>query len=85
MTISALGPELLHRAARTYDLVVHLPIEFPLPGPAKPISERFRELSDALLLRTLATAGIPFHIVTGTLESRIAALSARVEGLQSAF
>ncbi|MFF3495293.1 AAA family ATPase [Streptomyces sp. NPDC002795] len=58
--------------ARTgYDVFVHCPVEFPLPEGHSPISERFRTLSDELMLDILKTLDIPVHIVTGTFEERL--------------
>jgi len=59
-----------------YDLIIHCPVEFPLPAGHSPISERFRTLSDELMLEMVGTLGLPVHIVTGTLEERIAQVMA---------
>ncbi|MEV4344555.1 ATP-binding protein [Actinoplanes sp. NPDC049596] len=59
-----------------YDLIVHCPVEFPLPAGHSPISERFRTLSDELMLRMTGTLGLPVHIVRGSLEERIAQVMA---------
>ncbi|PAZ14800.1 ATP/GTP-binding protein [Streptomyces sp. SA15] len=69
-----LGREFLHRALASYDVFVHLPVEFPLHDDPPPIAEHFRTLSDRLLLDTLHTAGAPVHTATGPLENRLATL-----------
>jgi hypothetical protein len=55
-----------------YDLFIHCPAEVPLPTGHRPISEHFRTLSDQLMLETLETLDLPVHVVTGTVEDRIA-------------
>jgi hypothetical protein len=55
-----------------YDLFIHCPVEVPLSVDPLPISESFRALSDKLMLETLEKLGLPVHIVTGTVEERIA-------------
>jgi hypothetical protein len=66
-----LGREFLHRALASYDVFVHLPVEFPLGDEPPPISEHFRALSDRLLLDTLAAAGADVHILTGGVDERL--------------
>lgn len=56
----------------SYDLVVHCPVERPLSDDPPPISEYFRVLSDQLMLETLETMDLPVHVVTGTVQERIA-------------
>ncbi|MGL5863359.1 MAG: hypothetical protein ACRCY9_19120 [Phycicoccus sp.] len=54
-----------------YDVVVHLPIEFPLAPGNRPVSERFRELSDIYLCRELDQVETPVRTVTGHLDDRV--------------
>ncbi|MEY9214398.1 AAA family ATPase [Thermobifida halotolerans] len=77
--VEALGREVRRRAFATYDVFVHLPVEFPLTDPVKPISEHFRVLSDRLLLEELRTAGVTVHTVTGPVEERLSALARLVD------
>ncbi|MEV5387735.1 AAA family ATPase [Streptomyces sp. NPDC052721] len=58
-------------ACDTYDLVVHLPADVPLPEGHRPISEHFRRVSDQLLLETLEAWRIPFQVVTGSVQERV--------------
>jgi hypothetical protein len=58
-------------ALANYDVIIHTPVEFPLPEGVDPISECFRTLSDELMLDLVKTLDIPLHIVTGSLEERI--------------
>ena len=68
----ALGAVLKRHAKRAYDEFVHLPVEFPLVKDGhRPVSERFRALSDELLLQILKELDIKYHIVSGTIEQRL--------------
>ncbi|MFF7066893.1 AAA family ATPase [Streptomyces pseudovenezuelae] len=73
--IDAMGAVLKEHALGAYDAFVHLPVEFALVADGhRPVSERFRQLSDDLLLHTLDELGIPCHVVGGTLEQRLATI-----------
>ena len=74
--VHELGSLTRSHAAGGYDLVVHLPVEYPLTGAAAPISEHFRSLSDALLCDTLSEIGVAVHVVTGTPGERLQAVLA---------
>lgn len=73
--VAALGREIVQRAAQSYDRVVHLPVEFALTDVVKPISEPFRDLSDELMMRTFAVAGVTVHPITGAVDARLSALA----------
>lgn len=61
-----------HYAKNTYSEFIHLPIEFPLVADGhRPVSERFRVLSDELLLKTLTELNIKYTIVGGSIEERL--------------
>ena len=66
-----LGLLVKQHAFQGYDLLVHLPAEVPLPAGPRPINERFRALSDRLLLDSLAGCALPVHIVSGSLRQRV--------------
>lgn len=73
--IDALGAVLKDHARRAYDVFIHLPVEFDLVADGhRPVSERFRSMSDELLRDTLDELGIPYHVVGGTLENRLATI-----------
>ncbi|MFI1470012.1 AAA family ATPase [Streptomyces wuyuanensis] len=74
--LARIGHEALGQSLAGYDAFLHLPVEFPLNDAAPPISERFRTLSDRLMLDTLGRAGATVHTVTGTPDERLAALTA---------
>ncbi|MFF3291696.1 AAA family ATPase [Streptomyces sp. NPDC003023] len=60
------------RAKRVYDAYVHLPVEFGMEADGhRPVSEKFRRLSDELLVKTLDDMEIPYHVVGGTIPERI--------------
>lgn len=61
--------------ARSYDVFVHLPIEFPIAKDGhRPVNERFRELSDTYLLETIKELKIPIVTVSGSVENRLKTL-----------
>ncbi|MFE2473147.1 ATP/GTP-binding protein [Streptomyces mirabilis] len=68
----AYGLTVKARAKRTYDAYVHLPVEFPMAEDGhRPVSEKFRNLSDELLIQTLEELQIPYHVVGGTVTERL--------------
>jgi nicotinamide riboside kinase len=70
--MNAYGLTVKSRAKRTYDAYIHLPVEFPLAAEGhRPVSERFRALSDELLIQTVDELGIPYHVVGGTIAERL--------------
>src|SRR5579875_198363 len=73
--LDAYGTVVKERAKRLYTCFVHLPVEFPMdPDGHRPVSERYRTLSDTLLLDTVNELGLPCAVVRGTLSERIAAI-----------
>jgi hypothetical protein len=60
------------RAKRLYDSFVHLPIEFEMAKDGhRPVSEKYRRVTDDLLVETLDRLDIPFHVVRGTVPQRV--------------
>jgi adenylate kinase family enzyme len=73
--IDNMGAAMKQHAQRSYDAFVHLPIEFPLVADGhRPVSERFRALTDRLIRATLDELRIPYHVVGGTLTERLEAI-----------
>lgn len=67
-----LGQVTKMRAKRIYDAYVHLPVEFDMHRDGhRPVSEKFRRLSDDLLLQTLEELEIPYHVVGGPIPERV--------------
>jgi hypothetical protein len=70
--LDAYGTVTKARAKRIYDAYVHLPVEFPMEVDGhRPVSEKFRELSDSILIDTLQQLEIPYHVVGGSLAERV--------------
>lgn len=71
-TIYGYGNIVKKHAKNSYDEFIHLPVEFPLVTDGhRPVSERFRKISDETLLLTLDELKIKYHIVSGTIEERL--------------
>jgi len=54
-----------------YDVVVHLPVEFPMDEERPPVTEAFRARSDEYLAEELAAAGIRPHVLRGSVGDRL--------------
>lgn len=62
-----------YHTAQSYDIFIHLPIEFPIALDGhRPVNENFRKLSDNYLMDTLKELKIPFIIAGGSVEERLA-------------
>lgn len=74
--MEAIGRVAMRHAQASYDVFVHLPIEFPLVADGhRPVSERFRALCDQLLRVTLQELEIPNHVIGGSLGERLTAIT----------
>ncbi|GAA4150980.1 ATP/GTP-binding protein [Leifsonia shinshuensis] len=74
--IDSIGNVVKRHAKNAYDVFIHLPIEFDLVTDGhRPVSERFRSLSDELLLQSLTDLEIPHHIVGGTVAERLRSIT----------
>jgi AAA domain len=70
--VDMLGVVTKRRARGLYDAYVHLPVEFDMaPDGHRPVSEKFRRLSDQLLIQALEEIGLPYHVVGGTIPERL--------------
>jgi nicotinamide riboside kinase len=68
----AFGAVVKRHAKQSYDEFIHLPVEFPLVKDGhRPVSEDFRRQSDQLLLETLDSLRIKYHVVSGSIEQRL--------------
>ncbi|WP_416969611.1 AAA family ATPase [Streptomyces sp. 4F14] len=73
--VDSLGAVFQRHARTAYDVFVHLPVEFALVEDGhRPVSERFRRMSDELLRTTLDELAIPYHVVGGPIEERLATI-----------
>jgi acyl-CoA synthetase (AMP-forming)/AMP-acid ligase II len=67
-----LGEITRDRAKRIYDAYVHLPVEFDMERDGyRPVSEKFRRVSDELLIESLENMGIPYRVVGGSIPDRL--------------
>lgn len=67
-------------AKNHYDLIVHLPIEFPFdPDGHRPINERFRVECDNLLRDAYKEIGVPVIEVTGSISERVESVCKKFE------
>ncbi|KUO22650.1 AAA family ATPase [Streptomyces dysideae] len=73
--IDNMGSVFKGHARQAYDVFIHLPVEFDLVTDGhRPVSERFRLMSDELLRATLDELAIPYHVVGGSIEHRLATI-----------
>jgi hypothetical protein len=71
--MDAYGVVAKHRAKRTYDSFVHLPVEFEMAKDGhRPVSEKYRHEADRLLISTLEELEIPYTVVRGSVHERVA-------------
>ncbi|GAA3226184.1 AAA family ATPase [Oerskovia jenensis] len=80
--VDGLLREAVARAARTYDLFLLLPVEFPLPPEDRPVSEPFRADAEALTRDLIAGTGVPVRLLDGTIERRLVAATSIVGRLR---
>jgi|GEM_PF-294172 len=71
-TIMAFGRSVKEYTKSHYDLIIHLPVEFPFdPDGHRPTSELFRQKSEELLIRTYEELGLKAFVVEGSLHARL--------------
>jgi hypothetical protein len=70
--VQQLGHAMKRHVQQTFEAFVHLRNELPLAEDGhRPVNDRFRRMSDELLIRTLGELEIPFHIVEGGVAQRL--------------
>ena len=57
---------------QAYDHVFFIPVEFALPRDGAPISDRFQLEAGQQLFELLSLTSKPVHVLTGSLEERLA-------------
>ena len=67
-------------ASRAYDVVLHLPVEYPLRDAEPPISEAFRRLTETLLFEALDAVDARPHTLGGTVDERVEQALAVIAG-----
>jgi len=76
--MDAYGAVVKQRAKRTYDAFVHLPVEFEMAKDGhRPVSEKYRQESDRLLIATLEELQIPYTVVRGSVHERVSTIVER--------
>lgn len=71
VALEAIGKQVTAYAKATYDAIVLVPNERRLADAQPPISETFRSILDASLLRLIKRAGIPYVEVFGNEAARL--------------
>ncbi len=57
---------------RSYDVFVHLPVEFPIEKDGhRPVNEKFRRISNDYLLEIIEELKIPYVVAGGSIEERL--------------
>jgi nicotinamide riboside kinase len=75
--IGQMGVAMKQHVKRSFDAFVHLPNELPLAEDGhRPVNERFRSMSDEMLLATLDELAIPHTIIGGSLPDRLTRIAA---------
>jgi len=63
----------------SYDLFIHLPIEFPISQDGhRPVNENFRTLSNDYLLHTLEELKMRYIVIGGSIEDRLQKIVAQL-------
>jgi hypothetical protein len=68
----SLGNSFKRHVKDSFDVFVHLKNELPLSADGhRPVNDQFRNMSDSILQRTMDELGIPFYVVSGSVEERL--------------
>jgi hypothetical protein len=71
-TLNGFGRVVKSYVQKQYDLIIHLPVEFPFVADGhRPASEAFRRASEELLLETYSELGVQPVEVRGSLSERL--------------
>lgn len=75
--MASLGNSFKRHVKNSFDVFIHLKNELPLSEDGhRPVNDQFRRLSDVILQQTLNELEIPFHVISGTVESRLEQIAA---------
>ncbi|GHD05047.1 AAA family ATPase [Zhihengliuella salsuginis] len=70
--MASLGNSFKKHVKGSFDVFVHLKNELPLAADGhRPVNDQFRSMSDSILKQTMDELGIPFYVVSGTVEERL--------------
>jgi hypothetical protein len=82
-TLNGFGRVVKSYVQKQYDVMIHLPVEFPFVADGhRPASEEFRRASDQLLLKTYLELGLQPVEIRGPLSKRLHTIVKRL-GLES--
>jgi nicotinamide riboside kinase len=71
-TLASFGKVVKEYTKSHYDMIIHLPVEFPfVPDGHRPTSESFRRKSEILLKKTYSELGLEIVETKGNLEDRL--------------
>ena len=75
--MASLGNSFKRHVKDSFDVFVHLKNELPLsPDGHRPVNDQFRNMSDSILQETMDELGIPFYVVSGSVEERLEQIAA---------
>ncbi|UVJ39020.1 AAA family ATPase [Arthrobacter sp. CJ23] len=75
--MASLGNSFKNHVRNSFDVFVHLKNELPLSADGhRPVNDEFRNMSDSILQQTMDELGIPFHVVSGSVEQRLEQIAA---------
>jgi hypothetical protein len=75
--MSQLGSAMKRHVKGTFDAFVHLPNELTMVADGhRPVNDRFRSMSDEMLMRTLGELEIPHHVIGGSVADRLEGICA---------
>jgi nicotinamide riboside kinase len=70
--MASLGNSFKRHVKNSFDVFVHLKNELRLSADGhRPVNDQFRNMSDAILQQTMDELGIPFYVVSGSVEERL--------------
>jgi hypothetical protein len=70
--MTSLGNSFRKHVKDSFDVFVHLKNELPLSADGhRPVNDQFRNMSDSILQKTMDELGIPFYVVSGSVEERL--------------
>ncbi|MET3176094.1 UNVERIFIED_ORG: nicotinamide riboside kinase [Arthrobacter sp. UYCu721] len=75
--MASLGNSFKRHVKDSFDVFVHLKNELPLSADGhRPVNDQFRNMSDSILQETMGELGIPFYVVSGSVEERLEQIAA---------
>jgi hypothetical protein len=79
-SMEAMGVIAKQHVKNNYDILIHLPVEFPFEADGhRPVKEKFREKSEELLIETYKACNINYFNASGTLAQRLKKIVEKLE------